>query len=145
MPLKCCRPKCVSNYKSTGSSVSIYKLPRDEEEEKKWISVIPRSNLVVSKYTVICRILWPEEAHFILYRGKLRPSEPPCLFPSIPFSCLSPPPPKARKTTLASASKRNVLPDELERFYVQDLLIIEIIPEKLAEELDLVVYEKRTQ
>ena len=51
MPLKCCIPKCVSNYKSTGSSVSNYKLPRDEEEKMKWISVIPRSNLVVSKYT----------------------------------------------------------------------------------------------
>ena len=80
-------------------------------------------------------------APFILYRGKLRPSEPPCLFPNIPSSCLSPPPPKARKTTLASASKRNVLPDELERFDEQDLLVIEIILEKLAEELvDLVWY-----
>ena len=122
MPLKCCIPKCVSNYKSTGNSVSIYKLPRDEEEQKKWISVIPRSNLVVSKYTAICRIHWPEDAPFILYRGKLRPSAPPCLFPNIPSSCLSPPQPKARKTTLASASKRNVLPDELEHFYEQDLL-----------------------
>ena len=74
-----------------------------------------------------------------MYRSKLQPSEPPCLFPNIPSSCLSPPPPKARKTTLASASKRNVLPDELERFYEQDLLVIEIIPEKLAEELHLVV------
>ena len=74
----------------------------------------------------------------------MRPCESPCLFPNIPSSCLSPLPLKARKTTLASASKRNVLPDELERFYEQDLLVFGIIPEKLAEELDLVVYRDET-
>ena len=90
--------------------------------------------------TAICRIHWPEDAPFILYRGKLRPSEPLSLFSNIPSSCLSPLPPKARKTTLASDSKRNMLPDELECFYEQDLLVIETIPETLAEELELVVY-----
>lgn len=52
MPLKCCVPECESNYKSSGGVyVSVYKLPSDENERKKWISAIPRANIVITKYT----------------------------------------------------------------------------------------------
>ena len=68
MPLKCCVPECESNYKSSGGVyVSVYKLPSDENERKKWISAIPRANIVITKYTAVCRRHWPDDAEFSLY------------------------------------------------------------------------------
>ena len=53
MVLKCRVTLCKGNYASSSKKVPVYKLPQYEKEKKKWISVIPRANLVVSKYTVL--------------------------------------------------------------------------------------------
>ena len=73
MVLKCCVPLCKGNYDSSSERVPLYKLPKDEEEKRKWISVIPRANLVVSKYTAVCGKHWPNDAEMIKVHGKLRP------------------------------------------------------------------------
>jgi hypothetical protein len=133
---------CNSNYKSSGGEfVSVYKFPQNDEERKKWISAIPRQNLVVSKYTAVCRKHWPEDACFTSVHGKLRPTKPPSIFENVPPSCLSSPPAKCRKTAHASASKRNILPDEFSSFQEQDLLLIDQISSKLSADTDLIVYK----
>ena len=64
------------------------KLPQDEEEKKKWISVNPRANLVASKYTAVCGKRWPKNAEMVNVHFKLRPTNPSSVFPAIPSSCL---------------------------------------------------------
>ena len=59
MPRKCCVPCCNSGYASSTTKVSTYRFPSDEYEKDKWIKAIPRKNLVVNKYTVVCRFHWP--------------------------------------------------------------------------------------
>ena len=89
-----------------------------------WIKAIPRPNLTENNNTRVCRYHWPADcAAFILSRGKKRPTEPPSVFDDIPASCLSLPPPKPRKTILASCSNRNIIPDELERYRETDKLL----------------------
>ena len=68
MSLKCCK----SNYKSTYNKVPIYKFPKDLNEQKKWINNIPCIHFTVTKYSA-----------FVTDHGKLRPVEPPSLFPNI--------------------------------------------------------------
>ena len=104
--------------------VSIYRFPPDEEEKNKWIKAIPRANLTVNNNTRVCRYHWLADCTtFIVSRGKERPTETPSIFDDIPASCLSSPPPKPRKTTFASCSSRNIIPDELERFTEADKLV----------------------
>lgn len=127
MGLKCCVPNCDSNYdknvKKSGKYVSVYSFPRVEEERNKWKKVIPRSNLVITDHTRVCRLHWPENADFVKVRGgMLRPKNPPSLFPNIPKSCLPQPSPKERTTTKSLTSVRNVQEDELEKFMNEDKL-----------------------
>ena len=107
MPLKCCVPKCSSNYKPSGCNVSVYKFPREESEKNKWFMSIPRLNCTVTKLTAVCKLHWPDEAEFTLCSDKLRPIHTPSVFPNISKSCFSSPPPKMRKT-LSSSSKRGI-------------------------------------
>ena len=102
MALKCCVRNCESNYNpKTGNKtatvpkkkyVPVYKLPSEElqpGERAKWVSVIPResNHLEFSKYAAVCKNHWPEDAPFVLFRGKLRPSVPPSIFTNIPPTC----------------------------------------------------------
>ena len=59
MVLKRCVPNYRSIHASSNDKVPVYKLPRNNEDKKKWIAAIPRANLV-----------------------------PPSDFPDIPASCL---------------------------------------------------------
>ena len=90
MVLKCCVPNCESNYASSNDKVPVYKFPQNNEDKKKWIAAIPRANLVVSKYTPVCRKHWPENAIFVLVYGKQKPKEQPSVFSDISAraSCL---------------------------------------------------------
>ena len=84
MVLKCCVTLCKGNYTSSSKRVPVYKLPQYEKEKKKWISVIPRANLVVSKYTAVCGKHWQNDAEMVKFHGKLRPKNPFSVFPRIP-------------------------------------------------------------
>ena len=145
MPLKCCVPECESNYKSSGGVyVSVYKLPSDENERKKWISASPRANIVITKYTAVCRRHWPDDAEFSLYYGKLRTIYPPSVFPNLPPSCLSSIPQKRRTTLYSSSSTGNVIPDEIDQFIQQDILTFDYIEEKICKDSELVVYREQS-
>ena len=86
MVVKCCVTLCKGNYASSSKRLPVYKLPQYEKEKKKWISVIPRANLVVSKYryTAVCGKHWPNNAEMVKFHGKLRPKNPFSVFPGIP-------------------------------------------------------------
>lgn len=118
----------------------VYKFPKDPIEQKRWKEQIPRSNLVITKYSAVCRLHWPESAVFIPCYGKLKPVDPPSLFPHIPKSCLTSPPPKIRKT-LASSSSRGILPDEINNFLQQDKLLFNEIDNVLSITQDIFVFK----
>ena len=140
MGFKCCVPLCKSNYKTSDTKVSIYRFPVDIDEKKRWIKAIPRSNLVVNKNTVVCRLHWPVDFKTCTYRGKIRPSEPPSVFNEICKSCISIPP-KPRKTNNSSTvNTRNVLPDQLQEFRKIDSLNFSDIIYKLSTNKELVLY-----
>ena len=104
MVLKCCVPNCKINYAFSNGKVSVYKLPQNNEDKKKWIAAIPRANLVVSKYTAVCRKHRPENATFGLVHGKQRSKDPLSVFPKILASCLQ----SARKN-ISRTTKRSLL------------------------------------
>ena len=136
MALKCSVPNCKSNYASSNNKVPVCKLPQNNEDKKKWIAAIPRANLVVSKYTVVCRKHWRENATFVLVYGKQRPKDPPSVFPDIPASCLRLARKNIPRTTKRSLSTpREHAEDEMQIFLEQDKLdfgkIIDQAPEKL--------------
>ena len=141
MPLKCCVPKCSSNYKSSGCNKSVYKFPREESEKNKWFISIPRLNWTVTKFTAVCKLHWPDEAEFTLCRGKLRPIHAPSVFPNISKRCLSSPPPKMRKT-LSSCSKRGINKDKLEEYKIIDNLNFGEIEKYLSNNNDLITYKQ---
>ena len=102
MPFKCCVPLCKSNYHLTETKISIYKFPKDPEGRKRWSDVVPRADFIVSDYTAVCRLHWPDDVPFITKYGKQRPLNSPSIFKNIPPSCLPIPPNKVRKTMAAS-------------------------------------------
>ena len=106
MVFKSCVPLCKGNYDSSSGRVPTYKLPQDAEEKKKWISVISRANLVVLKYTAVCGKHWPNKAE-IRVHGKMRPKNPPYIFPTIPSSCLFSKLSSSRKTNRTLSEVRN--------------------------------------
>ena len=141
MPRKCYVPCCNSGYASSTTKVSTCRFPSDKYEKDKWIKAIPRKNLVVNKYTVVCRFHWPVDCKsFTSYRAKERPTEPPTVFPNIPSSCLSLPPSKPRPTELSSFTIRNTTSDELDSFREYDLFRFDNIKERLLQNNDLIVY-----
>ena len=128
MPLKRCVPLCNTNDdSSTSSKMSVHKFPADESEKKAWTKAIPRENLLVTKYTVVCGKHWPSSANFKSVHGHLRPTEPPTIFPEIPSSCLVPPPLKARKAQKALPFIYNIQADQLSNLSELDQLNFEII------------------
>ena len=63
MPSKCCVPGCRGNYQPSKQhplheKVSIFHFPRNPEMRKKWVNLIPGSELIITKHTRIC------ERHF---------------------------------------------------------------------------------
>ena len=140
MPLKCCVPRCKSNYTSMNTKVPVYTFPKDLNEQKKWINNIPHIDFTVTKYSAVCRLHWPDDAAFVTDHGKLRPVKPPSLFPNIPRSCLKEPLPKERKT-LTSSFLRGIIPDEITEFEWQDLLSFNEIKTVLRDYNDIIVYK----
>jgi hypothetical protein len=108
MPRKCCVTNCSSNYKKTGESTTVYRLPKDENERKKWLNNIPRDNIPDTNNTVVCLKHWPTDFRKIRVNGKLRPASPPSIFDCVKSSLLPTRSSEPRKTKRALASIRNI-------------------------------------
>ena len=128
-PLKCCVPRTNSNYKSTKSTVSVNKFPKDPGELKRWVASIPRSNLSFTKYSVVCRHPKPNDIEFVSNHGNLQPVGAPSAFPGIPKGCLISLPAKLWQP-LASSSSRGIIPVEVIEFSIASLVsyLIEMLP-----------------
>ena len=141
MPLKCCVPNCCSNYKSSDCKIPVYKFLREVSKKNKWFLSIPRSHWTVTKYSIVCKLDWPDDAEFTLCRGKLRPIHLPSVFPiSISKSCLSSPPPKKRKTL--SFLKKGIKKDELEEYKIIDNLSFKEIEKHFSNDNHLITYKQ---
>ena len=131
---KCCVPLCDGNYlkKSNNgeSKVSVYRLPKSEEEKLRWIKAIPRANLEDCKDPFVCERHWPPNSVFIKVQGgHKRPKDPPSVFDNIPKSCLSSVNPPKRSTSKCLSSVRSIEKDQLDEFRLKDQLKFECIVE----------------
>ena len=122
MPLKCCVANCSTNYLTDKKKCAVYRLPKDPEDRRKWLSAIPRSNIPYSKYTVVCSEHWPINFKKINFHGKERPSSPPSIFNCVKSSLVPTAPPKSRITTSSTSGARSVQADQLETFKAMDSL-----------------------
>ena len=84
MGRKCCVTNCRGNY-DFKSKEKVFRLPVDENERKRWLSVIPRDNTPNTKDKVVCERHWPNGYETVMHYGKQRPLKPPLL-----FSCVKP-------------------------------------------------------
>ena len=85
MGRKCCVTECTSNY-NRNDKISVFRLPKDPDERKRWIQCIPRDNIPDNSNTVVCVKHFPEGYECIKVNGKYRPKNPPSIFPNIPSS-----------------------------------------------------------
>ena len=90
-----CRSNCVPRKKENKveeQCIKVFRLPRNNDELQLWITNIPFKNLKFNQNSVICVKHWP--ANFVTVRGrgnKVRPAEPPSVWPDVPPSCLTTP------------------------------------------------------
>ena len=101
MPNKCGVVNCKGNYDET-NKCRVFRLPRDELEKQKWLSVLPPCAGFVVDPTkfFICQKHWPSDTEIVkIPGGHTRPVNPPSVF-NVPASCLSSPrpPPRQPKT-----------------------------------------------
>ena len=119
MGRKCCVTNCRGNY-DFKSKEKVFRLPVDENERKRWLSVIPRDNTPNTKDTVVCERHWPNGYETVMHYGKQRPLNLPSLFscvkPSLLRTSVLPP----RATIRSSAEVRSQLADELDAFNQKD-------------------------
>ena len=124
----CCVYACETNYDSKKCSatssckkIPVYRLPSDEEEKNKWIQAVPNADLTISRNTVICELHLPKNFETVKIRGgKLRPKNPPSVWPGIPPSQVPTPSAPKRTTQRTSSTFRNFQGNELERFLYED-------------------------
>ncbi|XP_065647966.1 uncharacterized protein LOC136077640 [Hydra vulgaris] len=125
---------------STTTKVSIYKFPKNLEERKRCSEAIRGTVYIVTDYTAVCQLHWPNEAPFESKYGKQRPLNPPSVFKNIPPSCLATPASKVRKIVTLS-SFRSILPDELNDFLKEDELIFDDIQSLLSDNNNVIVFQ----
>ena len=135
MVLKCCVPRCYGNYASSKDKVSIYKFSKEEDKRRAWASAIPRSNLIVTAYTAVCRRHWPDDAEFVKVKSKSRPKHP-SVFPGIPKSCLATPQSEPRKTSGSLSHARNQSVEGLNEFVKNDSIVFSTILDKIKTDFD---------
>lgn len=146
MGKKCCVYGCKTGYLSqkglgsTNKATPVFRFPKDEGEKKAWIQAIPNANLVVSRETVVCELHWPPGYASTSARGKLRPKNPPSIWPNVPLSQIPTPAHPSRKTKNSSCFERNREEDQLTAFLENDVVSFCELKEKLlASERDLQV------
>ena len=102
MVKKCCVTGCNSNYLKETKRVTVYRLPSNPEERKRWIKAIPRDNIPDKPKTVVCAKHFPPPFAVVKVKGRERPSDPPSIFENLPKSLWPTPPPLKRSTTKAT-------------------------------------------
>ena len=126
MVRKCCVTGCRSNYDST-NKVTVFRLPKDKDERERWMKAIPRDNIPDSPNTVVCIKHFPEGFETVSVKGKLRPKNPPSVFPDLPKSLIPTSVPKARTTCRSRSSVRSVEPDQLQEYLQQDSVSFDLL------------------
>ena len=119
MPRKCCVPLCKSNYK-TGESVTAFRFPSYVEQTQLWKTAIPR-NWNITSNTVVCAKHWPIGFESYQHYGKIRPVNPPSVFPHVPKSCVTHVPQK-RATEKSLVENRSIIADQMQEFSSSDAL-----------------------
>ena len=132
MPKYCCVTNCNG---SNGKGFNVYRFPKDKDERERWKNTIPRDNIPDHPDTVVCSQHWPADTPMIKFYGKLRPKNPPSIFPGIPKSMIPTPPPDQRKTTTQKTlpSNRNIIPDEIDLFMAKDVIGFGELKEKFVD------------
>ena len=120
MVRRCCVTACRGNYINT-EKVKVFRLPKDQDERKRWLKSIPRDNIPDHPDTVVCEKHFPPGYATVNVFGKERPKEPPSVFDNLPLSLLPSPAPKPRTTKRTSASERNIQNDEMAEFLKKDI------------------------
>ena len=134
-------PGCNPNYnsKSKGGTITkktpVFRLPTDKEECATWLKYIPLKKEINTKTSALCERHWPNSYATVSKKGKLRPKDPPSVWPEhpdiLPPSCRPKPPPIPRPTTRSSLTVRGTQPDDLPSFLQQDRVTIEVISERV--------------
>lgn len=121
MGRKCCVTQCKGNYNKKCKAVT-FRLPRNTDERKLWLSIIPRDNIPDKKDTVVCERHWPLNYATTKSFGKLRPKDPPSVFDNILPSLLPTKNSivKPRTTTKSSSENRNAAEDQMNMFLAND-------------------------
>ena len=84
---------------------------------------MPNANLVVNKNTVLCELHWPKNFETVKVRnGKLRPKNPPSVWPGVPSSQISTPLAPDRNTKCTLSAVRTLKNDEFSIFLLRDTL-----------------------
>ena len=94
-------------------------------ERERWLKVIPRDNIPDSKDTSVCEIHWPKGYPTIQVHRKVRPRDPPSIFPGVPKSMIPTPPTKPCPTSKTSLKVHGKKEDELTSFLQKDTITYE--------------------
>ena len=138
MPRKCCVFGCRTNYdseklKNDGKKLSVFRLPSHDDEREKWVKAVLNANLTINSNTVICELHWPPNFEVVKVRGgKIRPKNPPSVWPNVPLSQIPTASAPGRTTTRTSSNVRNVKNDELEAFLLKDQVSFSTLKEELT-------------
>ena len=110
------QPQLQEQERTTGQrkKVPVFRFPRDPTELSAWMKMLPFKDVKVTKDTVICERHWPTSYPTSSRKGKLRPRDPPSVWPGVPPSCCPDPPPPPRPTKRSSVETRAVEPDEMD-------------------------------
>ena len=105
----------MGNYDEENKT-KIFRLPSAKTkptERQRWIKTIPNT-VPDSKDTSICEKHWPTNYETVSVNGKLRPRDPPSLYPGVPKSVIPTPPSKPRTTERSSFDVRTRMDDQYE-------------------------------
>ena len=115
---------------------AVLRFPADEQECSAWLKAIPLKKEINVKTSVLCERHWTAVYPTISKKGKLRPRNPPSLWPEhphiLPPSCHPNPPSKPRPLKRSSFAVRSEQPDELSQFMENDRVKIEDITERVC-------------
>ena len=161
MVYKCCVKNCKSNLLTTikkEGNVSVYRFPHKLDDRGRWLAAVPAKTDIAQKFhhydeclaagnkekfpnVFVCRKHWPANMPTFTWRSKVRPIDPPTIFPSDCESSSSPSSPNKRPTQRALSSVRSVQPDELGEFQKKDAIKLEDVASTLATDDNIVTYQ----
>ena len=129
MVKRCLVPSWNPNYcsrsgKSSSGKTQIFRFPADPGKCSTWLKAVPLKKKIDAQKSFLCERHWPVNYRTLSKKGRLRPRDPPSVWPDhpdiLPTSCRPKLPPKPRETTRSSLTVRGAQPDELPLFKEQD-------------------------